>query len=403
MAGKSLNFSQTIEAPLEQVYYAVSTSTGFHEWFCKVAEVDLKKMKFISLWFETSYHVGGSVLKAEPNQEVTFTWHGTGDPHPTEVQILLDEQGDNVVLTIEHRGFDANPAWGQQIEAIKELWEIGVRAIKAVLETGLNPYVYEKPMLGILVGDMVDPAMAAKKNLAIDYGLILSGVLSGMGAEAAGLRQGDLMAEIDGIKIKELENISEAMTPHVAGDQLEVVYYRGEQREVVHFPVTTYPIPEVPATAQGLSEAVGAIYDNANAKMDELFSGVSEMQAEYRLKQGAWNSKEAIAHLLLSEREMYTWVGSLLTKREIHLYTSALTPRVKSVVAAYPGLSDLRGGLVKNQQEGVALLSELPAEFVARKSSFTRVAAGMLLETPTHYKEHLDQISTTLAAAEEIN
>jgi hypothetical protein len=85
------------------------------------------------------------------------------------------------------------------------------------------------------------------------------------------------------------------------------------------------------------------------------------------------------------------------------LYTSSLTPRVKSVVAAYPGLSDLRGGLALNQQEGVALLAELPAEFVARKSSYTRVAANVLLDTPAHYKEHLDQISTTLAAAEEIN
>jgi hypothetical protein len=162
-------------------------------------------------------------------------------------------------------------------------------------------------------------------------------------------------------------------------------------------------VPKIPATAQGLSEEMGQIYASANAKMDEVFYGVSEAKAEFRLKPKEWTSKEVLAHLIHSERNMVDWATTLVQGAEFYIHTDSLPARLRSTTITYPLIVDLRGELRSAQREGLNFYAEMPAEFVARKSSYVRMAGALIEETAYHYKDHIQQIEKNLAAAKDVN
>jgi hypothetical protein len=63
-------------------------------------------------------------------------------------------------------------------------------------------------------------------------GILLSGVMPGGAAEAAGLTAGDLIVEIDGATIDDIYDFQGVLSEHDPGDELGVVYVRdGERRE----------------------------------------------------------------------------------------------------------------------------------------------------------------------------
>jgi hypothetical protein len=210
------------------------------------------------------------------------------------------------------------------------------------------------------------------------------------------------MIEIAGQKIVDMGSISNAITAHMAGDEIEIVYYRGKEKQVATVELTLMKMPIIPENAHDLSDRLGAIYRSANAKMDEAFEGASEEQAEYRMKAGEWNSKDVLAHLTLTERDVVSWASSLLNEWETHVYTSHSKTSIRSMRLTYPKIADLRTGLRQSQDGNLYFISELPTEFVSRMSRFTRLASHYLMETGPHYKEHIAQIQENLVAAQDV-
>ena len=270
-----------------------------------------------------------------------------------------------------------------------------------MMETGLDARLYNKPMIGIWLGELVDPKIAKKKKLAVEHGLIIGGAMKGMGAAEAGLQQEDQIVEIDGIPVHSFEDIDQALSPHVVGDMVEMVYYRQGQKMTAYVTLSTRVPPEVPSTAQALSEEMSGIYASANAKLDEVFYQINEAQAEFRPAPGEWNSKEVLAHMILSERDNYSWAATAVAGYETHPYADILPARLKSTLHLYPQVPDLRRGLNQAQDEGVSFLAEVPAEFVERRSSFVRFAAH-LQEVSLHYSDHIGQIESNLVGARDL-
>ena len=75
---------------------------------------------------------------------------------------------------------------------------------------------------------------------------------------------------------------------------------------------------------------------------------------------------------------------------------------IKGLLAVYPTVDELLEELIRRQKQTVALLLELPAEFVSRKGSFSRMADSMNLTFTRHYKDHIDQIVETLEQTENV-
>ncbi|MEK6610264.1 MAG: PDZ domain-containing protein, partial [Gemmatimonadota bacterium] len=60
-------------------------------------------------------------------------------------------------------------------------------------------------------------------------GVRLSGVRSGSPAEAAGLREGDVLTGIGDLAIANLQDFQNALVAHRPGDRVEVRFKRGDR------------------------------------------------------------------------------------------------------------------------------------------------------------------------------
>jgi S1-C subfamily serine protease len=71
------------------------------------------------------------------------------------------------------------------------------------------------------------------RNLSVNAGALITSVTSGSSADEAGLRAGDVITKMDAEDISIAAELSSALGSHEIGDQIEIVYYRGNVRQVV--------------------------------------------------------------------------------------------------------------------------------------------------------------------------
>lgn len=124
---------------------------------------------------------------------------------------------------------------------------VPINAAKAVLNDLVTYGEVRRPSMGIR-GLPITPELAEQMGLASDYGVLIMQVVSGKGAERAGLKGGteraylgntpimvggDLIVGIDGETIADLQDLSHAMNAHKAGDTVKVTIFRGKRKMVV--------------------------------------------------------------------------------------------------------------------------------------------------------------------------
>jgi serine protease Do len=79
-------------------------------------------------------------------------------------------------------------------------------------------------------------------NLAVNTGALITSVTSGGPAAKAGLRPGDVITKMDDEDISTTTDLISAISSHQIGDQVEIVYYRGNVQQV-----TTATLEESPS------------------------------------------------------------------------------------------------------------------------------------------------------------
>jgi len=89
-----------------------------------------------------------------------------------------------------------------------------------------------RPWLGVSV-TTVTPTIQQYYNLSVSAGALITNVASGSPADKAGLRAGDVITKIGDEDINTAAELSPAIGSHQIGDQIEIVYYRGNAQQVV--------------------------------------------------------------------------------------------------------------------------------------------------------------------------
>jgi uncharacterized protein YndB with AHSA1/START domain len=398
MSRTTLTLEQRIDAAPTAVFHAFTNATALREWLCDAAMAVPRKDGRLHLWWTSGYHATGDYTKVVPDERISFTWQGKGEPAPTRVRVALKPDGEGTVVELAHKGVGTGKKWAESAEAIRRGWEAGLENLKSVLETGHDLRFTRRPMLGILP-DAFNAEVAARLGVPVDKGILLGGVVEGMGAAAAGLQKGDVIVRLGEGKTRDGAGLQAAAQSHRAGDEVEVVYYRGAEKARVMMTLSARPLDEPPATAAALAAAVSAAGEDFLGRLSAAFEGATDEQAARRPAATEWSAREVLCHLVSAERSTHDYITQLVGGAEhwIDDWPGNLDVAHAGLLAVFPTAGGLLKELRRNRAETWAMLAALPDDFVARKGSFWRLAYG-LVEGRIHDDGHLAQIQAALAA-----
>ncbi|MDX1689361.1 MAG: SRPBCC domain-containing protein, partial [Candidatus Promineifilaceae bacterium] len=278
---RTLTFERKIQAPAAELFRAFSNATALREWLSDVATVSPREGGRFYLAWNDGYYTSGTFTSLVPDEEVAFTWHSPVDPGPSAVRAsLLPVDGGTRVL-LEHSGLGAGPAWSETVSDLERAWPISLENLASVMETGEDLRFTRRPMLGITVSDF-NADVAGQLGVPVAEGIRLDGVVSGMGAKAAGLQADDVLVSMAGRETVGWASLSDALASKQAGDTVEVVFYRGPEKHTAQMTLSGRPIPEIPETAQALAAALRERHAEIESELAAFFDGVSDAEAGYK-------------------------------------------------------------------------------------------------------------------------
>ena len=109
-----------------------------------------------------------------------------------------------------------------------------------VVQSLINEGKVIRPWLGVSA-TTVTPTIQQYYHLSVDAGVLIVSVLSGGPADEAGLTAGDVIVSLDDEDITTAADLTAAITSHQIGDRIEIVYYHGNQQNVVTATLEEYP------------------------------------------------------------------------------------------------------------------------------------------------------------------
>lgn len=399
MAKKTLEFEQIIQVPTHLVYRAFTNASALREWLCDIATINAKSGGRVYLAWNSGYYACGEYIALEKNKEIQFSWYGRNEPASTLVGVKLEESNNGTRLRLTHSGLEDNEVWADTIQQFEEGWQSGLENLACVLECGEDLRFTRRPMLGITVNDFT-PEQAKKMGVPVAEGVRIDTVVEGKGAERAGLQADDVLIRMAGVPIQGFQSIPVALSGKQAGDQMEVVFYRGNQLHTTLMTLSSRPIPDIPQKTTELAQMVEKRYQEQQAEMKAFFEDVSEAEADYQPAEGEWSAKGVLAHLIHSERFQHFHLAEIVSgyERWADDFGGNLDAMVRATVSAYPTLRDLLDELWRHQEETVAIIANLPEDFTQYKGSYWRMAFESL-EAPYHFQSHLEQMQNCIQAA----
>lgn len=400
MSSQTISFTKHVQTSPEEAYRAFTNATALREWLCDVATVSPHPGGRLYLWWNSSYYTSGEFTLAEKGEKVAFTWHGRGEPAPTQVQVTFNPKESGTLITIDHVGLGTGEEWSAVFAEAEKGWKNGLENLASIMETGKDLRFVRRPMLGILLNDFT-PKIAKQMGVPVSEGIRLSGTVDGMGAKAAGLHEDDVIVSMAGLPIIDFDSLHNVLEKYHAGDEIEVEFYRGGEKMSVMMELSGRPIPEVPFNTEELAEMAKARYEQIKSSLDEFLNGVTEEEASFKPTPSDWSVKGVLAHLIHSERFYQDYIAELVSgfERFADDYGGNIDVFIEATIAAYPTLDDLVHQYKRNMDETVFILANLPEDFVARKGSYWRLAYGYV-EDPYHYFSHEEQMRSALEAAQ---
>ena len=386
-------FQTTVHAPIEQVFRSFTRGVGLQEWLSSGARTIPRAGGMITMWWNNGYYMMGEFTRLEPNEFISFSWQGRGEPQSSMVHIQLSPENDSVKIEITHQGLGSEEIWVEARKAIRKGWEDGLKNLKSVLENGKDIRVMNRPGMGIYPAELSED-MISEHGFPVRKGIVLKDVIEGLGAEQAGLKKDDLVTEIDGNSITNIETLMQFLGRQTLGDHINVTYYRGAEKRTTLLELKTLPVPEVPDTQKEFLEKLETIYATSYKLLKESIAGVSDEAASWKPAPKEWSIKETLAHLIHTERDNQLWLHAKILDEDFVWLDNTLE-RGLATVAAYPTLDELLHEVHKAQQETLAFIKHIPEALVNRKTTFWFLAQG-ILTSDTHIQEHIDQIKQNL-------
>ena len=254
-------------------------------------------------------------------------------------------------------------------------------------------------MFGLNGAEEMTPELAEKLGVPVTEGLRLTGLIPGLGAEAAGFQRDDVVVALGDREVTNFSGFVAALDPYNGGDHIPVTIYRGAEKQVINMELSRRPVPEFPSSIQAMTDTARDTYATLDKELDALLEGVSEEAAEYRPTPDDWNAKEIIAHIITSERDTQTWLACITEDFDLEQpFHSNGKERIQAMTSVYNTIPALVEELKKSEAVLIALAASLSEETQSHKHLYNQVAAWLTTFEP-HHREHFAEIKRLLSAS----
>jgi serine protease Do len=98
------------------------------------------------------------------------------------------------------------------------------------------------PWLGVWART-VNPLLAAAMNLSVDRGALIVEIVAGSPADTAGLREDDIIIRFRGREVSDIGDLVRAIRASEIGEDVEIVFVRGEDTETTSARLVEYQTP----------------------------------------------------------------------------------------------------------------------------------------------------------------
>lgn len=391
---RTVDVQSFIAAAPAHVYRAFATSPGLQEWMADAAAADARPGGRFYTWWNAGFYAVGTFQEAELDKKVVFTWYAPVDPAPTVVTVTLEDVDGGTRLELVHSGIGEGEAWDRSAANFKREWTSSLSNLKSVLETGLDRRLFDRPMLGFYIGGLVDENLQRRLGIPVDYGMHVSGVLEGMGAQRSGLQEDDVIASVDGVEVRTYQSLGPVMARHKGGDVVQAVVYRGEEKLDLEIELSKRPEPEFPPPPKDLAKRARAVYKEVFAELKAALKGVSEKQSARRPEPGEWSVKEVMAHLLVEERQSHaTWD---LHPRGYKLPDYPSSDRLVEAIAGAYRKKQLFRELKRSVAVSLRMLETLPEDYASNRGAYFLTTANLVEGIRSHFVPHIEQIRTAV-------
>jgi hypothetical protein len=178
---------------------------------------------------------------------------------------------------------------------------VSLENLASVLETGQDCRVFDRPMLGINVGDFTSE-QAKQLGVPVKTGVRLDSVVPGLGAHNAGLTRNDVLVSLGGTPLSDFDSLVFSLRGKKGGEKVEVVYRARKENRSMEPPRRPYLMyfryPELSGRRARFDESLAALAKTFEGYGEEAFHPSDESGVR-KMCWGIWCWRPIYAQLLL--------------------------------------------------------------------------------------------------------
>lgn len=397
-------YQKIIQAPVDLIYRAFTTSLGLHEWLCDIATTNPEEGGRIFMAWNHGYYTSGHFLKLIPDQLVSFAWIGKGEPSWTQVDVTISpvNENDRYLVELRHLGIGPGEEWETAREEIHKGWDLGLENLRSILEEGRDLRVMNRPLIGIYPSDIAELSDTSREAMGftLKNGVLIEDIVPDYGADQAGIVRGDVIVAIDGKKVESLRSLQLIINDYKPGDVIEVEAFRGQEKMTFHVSTTPQIDQVVPKLPEDLAKKIEAKGMEALTRLEAVLDGVTDAEASYAPGPEEWSAKETLVHMIHSEHELHVWINDIVSGQERFYddWPGEKLFRIRATLTSYPTVDDLLEEFRRSLKETVACVAFIDPKFTRQKITYWRLGTEFLGEF-YHISDHIRQIENNIKAA----
>jgi uncharacterized protein YndB with AHSA1/START domain len=395
----TIKINKFIQVPPSEVYLYFTNSTALRDWLCDVATASPQVGGRFYLCWNSGYYTSGEYLSLEKDKNLSFSWFGRGEPHATSVEVKLQKRQKGTQLTLIHRKLGKTTKWITIGNEYQKQWMKFLDNLTSVLENGADLRITTRPMLGIFT-DEFNASIAEKLGIPVTKGLRISGVVDGLGAQKAGFIANDVIVGLDGQEITGASSFGAFISNKIAGDMVDVTFYRGAEKKSVKMTLSGRPIPPIPASGADLSKQVEPVYKHYEDELQAILKDTSEEECAKKPAPSEWSVYEVLAHLIHSELGWQNFVSEIIGGHEgaYDDFGGNVQAHIDGTVATFPSKDSLFTQLRLHDTETLNLYAHISSDFLKHKGKFWKLSF-QANQNSYHLQTHLAQIQSAIQVA----